>query len=279
MSQQAKSQLTDNNMPNIDDINNIDDLPDELDNMTLDDKKSNDEKVTDVKTETKQKCNICFDETVCQYDCEKSHTYCNKCLRKYIINSYINKKFIFRKPYNEMIVKCPDPECKKKFLINKYVSEALYNLHYINNKLKSSHDAEFKPSHCPTPDCEGELVESKCLDCKTEICTMCMNTKHEGDCSQEDLNAISVMIEHGGKDINICPSCKILLFRREGCNTFFCWNCSVYFDWTTGSISKITQKFDKRENYYKTFREHMKAAKTDEEKKAVFTKYQRGVEG
>ena len=87
---------------------------------------------------------------------------------------------------------------------------------------------------CPTTDCRGFINNLwQCDICKLSVCKECHITKSDNHvCKKEDIESVQ-LIE---KDSKTCPSCGVLVFKKDGCRQVWCTQCHVAFDYITGNI-------------------------------------------
>lgn len=104
---------------------------------------------------------------------------------------------------NAITIRCPKEACKG-FLTSKYYCPVCYN-HYC----RECHICLGKT--LPEPGSDGS---------------------HK--CDPELVNTIKLIV----RDTKPCPSCKMPIFKLEGCNQMFCTNCNTGFNWATGEIEK-----------------------------------------
>lgn len=97
----------------------------------------------------------------------------------------------------------------------------------INLTLKNSK----KP--CINNICNGFLDDKfECMSCTTKFCAKCeraLNNNHE--CNKHDLDSINLI-----NDMIRCPTCKLPVFKNEGCDNITCSNCQTKFKYSTGQI-------------------------------------------
>lgn len=92
---------------------------------------------------------------------------------------------------------------------------------------------EFEKSSriCMNITCDGSLTKDLiCLTCSTVFCKDCEKIKEEGHiCNKEDVESINEI-----KNTTRCPTCKLPVFKDEGCDQITCSNCNTNFIYGTG---------------------------------------------
>ncbi len=87
---------------------------------------------------------------------------------------------------------------------------------------------------CPKNTCTGRLNdEYTCIICDANVCDKCWEVKettHECDTAK-----VASVDEIKASSKN-CPNCSVCIYRSEGCNTMFCVNCKMGFNWDTLAI-------------------------------------------
>lgn len=96
--------------------------------------------------------------------------------------------------------------------------------------------------HCPNGDCRGFLNTSlKCNICEMWACGDCRevkgNTRNTEHVCKEEILASVKQLE---KDTKPCPKCASSIFKIDGCNQMWCYNCHTVFDWKTLKIETGT---------------------------------------
>ena len=85
---------------------------------------------------------------------------------------------------------------------------------------------------CPKDGCRGYITyEHKCGICSLKICPDCSltitATTHK--CLPEDIKSAKMI----KKDSKNCPTCRVPIFKVDGCSQMWCTNCKNFFDWNT----------------------------------------------
>lgn len=97
----------------------------------------------------------------------------------------------------------------------------------INKKLSSAN------RRCMNSICNGFLDKNLiCMTCNSEFCLYCEVKMLAGHiCKQADLDSVSLV-----NNMVKCPSCKLPVFKNEGCDSITCSNCNAKFLYSTGKI-------------------------------------------
>jgi hypothetical protein len=90
---------------------------------------------------------------------------------------------------------------------------------------------------CPKVGCKGYIADKwMCGVCNSKICKECMiditETEESHVCKKEDKES-AALIRSTSKN---CPSCRIRIFKVDGCNQMWCTNCKTFFEWNTLEI-------------------------------------------
>jgi hypothetical protein len=96
--------------------------------------------------------------------------------------------------------------------------------------------------HCPNGDCRGFLnITLKCNICEMWACGDCRevkgNSRNSEHVCKKDILASVKQLE---KDTKPCPKCASSIFKIDGCNQIWCYNCHTAFDWKTLRIETGT---------------------------------------
>jgi hypothetical protein len=213
--------------------------------------KENSEEDDEYNSEEDDECNYC--DICCNNFCVYgaingcgNNYYCKDCVISYV-KSYEPKFINKRSDYNTYKIRCPDYDCQYNCI---YIKDVMPETEY--NKLGTI--ITFSFFECNVPNCGGKLNGSICQKCNHMICLSCGQDRHNGKCKKEDKQNINLILETAGNDIEICPNCNNLIFRSSGCNSMFCWHCSVIFNWKTREIEKEFSFTGK--SYYTKFKTH-----------------------
>ena len=82
---------------------------------------------------------------------------------------------------------------------------------------------------------KGILNENyECNECNTIFCNKCERIKDDNhECKKEDLDAMETI-----NSFRKCPTCKIPIFKDEGCDHMTCIKCKTKFCMSTGEINE-----------------------------------------
>lgn len=93
--------------------------------------------------------------------------------------------------------------------------------------------------YCPTPDCSTFITSSgavtgdvTCYRCSSNICSMCKQIAHSGDCSS-DPGILQVRAMARSLQWQTCPKCFAVIERNGGCNHMIC-RCTSQFCYACG---------------------------------------------
>ncbi|XP_051951958.1 E3 ubiquitin-protein ligase RNF217-like [Xyrauchen texanus] len=190
-------------------------------------------------------CRICLDyKHIMPLHCCKM-AVCEECLKRYI-NSQIQ--------VGRAHLVCPIPECsgylEESLVISHLTSEDLARYKYF---LELS---RLDTSTKPCPQCSlftslkghGQQTSIKtehkykiqCTSCQFVWCFKCHAPWHEGlKCrdyrkGDKQLRHWASVIEHGQRNAQKCPRCKIHIQRTEGCDHMTCAQCNTNFCYRCG---------------------------------------------
>ncbi|XP_061486838.1 ranBP-type and C3HC4-type zinc finger-containing protein 1 isoform X2 [Rhineura floridana] len=195
-------------------------------------------------------CPICFvslepGEGVTLREC--LHSFCRDCLRGTILNSLEPE---VRCPYIDEKYSCPGQllEREVKALLSKAEYQRFLDLgiSVAENRSRSSY-------HCKTTDCRGwcfyedDVNEFPCPVCLKVNCLLCqaihenMNCKEYQDdlqirgqndkAAQQTTEMLLSMVEKG--EAMHCPTCKIIVQKKDGCDWIRCTVCHTEICWVT----------------------------------------------
>nr|XP_032649289.1 probable E3 ubiquitin-protein ligase RNF217 [Chelonoidis abingdonii] len=191
-------------------------------------------------------CRVCLEEKpVKPLPCCKK-AVCEECLKRYLSAQV---------QLGQADIKCPITECSE------YLDETtvLYNLpHDDIIKYKyflelSRIDSSTKPcpqckhfttfrrrGHIPTPTKLENKYKIQCPTCQFVWCFKCHSPWHEGVNCKEYKKGDKLLrhwaseIEHGQRNAQKCPKCKIHIQRTEGCDHMTCSQCNTNFCYRCG---------------------------------------------
>ncbi|KAI4539456.1 hypothetical protein MG293_010848 [Ovis ammon polii] len=191
-------------------------------------------------------CRVCLeDKPIKPLPCCKK-AVCEECLRVYLSSQV---------QLGQVEIKCPITECFE-FLEETMV---VYNLtHEDSIKYKyflelGRIDASTKPcpqckhfttfkkkGHIPTPSRSESKYKIQCPTCQFVWCFKCHSPWHEGVNCKEYKKGDKLLrhwaseIEHGQRNAQKCPKCKIHIQRTEGCDHMTCSQCNTNFCYRCG---------------------------------------------
>lgn len=191
-------------------------------------------------------CRVCLeDKSIKPLPCCKKGV-CEECLKRYLSSQV---------QLGQVEIKCPITEC------NKHLDEStiLYSLPHDDiikykyflelSRIDSStkpcpqckHFTTFKrKSHIPTPTKVESKFKIQCTSCQFVWCFKCHSPWHEGvncrDYKKGDklLRHWANEIEHGQRNAQKCPRCKVHIQRTEGCDHMTCSQCNTNFCYRCG---------------------------------------------
>ncbi|XP_068610161.1 E3 ubiquitin-protein ligase RNF217 [Brachionichthys hirsutus] len=189
-----------------------------------------------------QSCRVCLEcKAIAPLPC-CSKAVCDECLKLYVSSQVRMAK---------SDISCPIPEC------GGYLEEGLVFSHLANEDLAkyryflelSQLDTGTKP--CPQcshftslKECNLDHSEHKykiqCNSCQFVWCFKCHAPWHNGlkcrDYRKGDklLRTWASVVEHGQRNAQKCPRCKIHIQRTEGCDHMTCTQCNTNFCYRCG---------------------------------------------
>ncbi|KAK2890277.1 probable E3 ubiquitin-protein ligase RNF217 isoform X1 [Channa argus] len=190
----------------------------------------------------KQICPVCLeDKSIAPLPCCRK-AVCDECLKL-----YVSSQVRVAKPY----ISCPIPDCSG------YLEEGVVVSHLANEDVaKYRYFLELSQlDSCtkPCPQC-SEFTSLKkhnsnrsehkykiqCSNCQFVWCFKCHSPWHNGlkcrDYRKGDklLRNWASVIEHGQRNAQKCPQCKIHIQRTEGCDHMTCMQCNTNFCYRCG---------------------------------------------
>uniref|UniRef100_UPI0037E7FD64 E3 ubiquitin-protein ligase RNF217 n=1 Tax=Semicossyphus pulcher TaxID=241346 RepID=UPI0037E7FD64 len=191
---------------------------------------------------TMQSCRVCLEgKSIAPLPCCRK-AVCDECLKL-----YVSSQVRIAKSY----ISCPIPECSgyldEGVVISHLASEDLAKYRYFLEL--SQLDSSTKP--CPqctqfTSLMEHNLNRSEhkykiqCSNCQFVWCFKCHAPWHNGlkcrDYRKGDklLRNWASVIEHGQRNAQKCPQCRIHIQRTEGCDHMTCTQCNTNFCYRCG---------------------------------------------
>ncbi|XP_022411566.1 probable E3 ubiquitin-protein ligase RNF217 isoform X2 [Delphinapterus leucas] len=191
-------------------------------------------------------CRVCLeDKPIKPLPCCKK-AVCEECLKVYLSSQV---------QLGQVEIKCPITECFE-FLEETTV---IYNLTHEDSikykyflelgRIDSStkpcpqckHFTTFKKKgHIPTPSRSESKYKIQCPTCQFVWCFKCHSPWHEGVNCKEYKKGDKLLrhwaseIEHGQRNAQKCPKCKIHIQRTEGCDHMTCSQCNTNFCYRCG---------------------------------------------
>ncbi|EAU90686.2 RING finger protein [Coprinopsis cinerea okayama7 len=205
-----------------------------------------DGKVVVQRTGDGETCPICYDEVSSPDVLSCGHSYCEACLRHYLISAADSKKF-------PLVCMGEEATCGKPIaipIIQRYLTPQRFNrlvdvvfLTYLEQNPRS-----FK--FCTTPDCtqiyqcDNGKATHQCPSCFSKICGQCHEESHDGmSCEQARVHRNPEEQERlnnewaARNNVKKCPECSRMIMKAEGCNhmtcpcgAHICWRCMGVFD-------------------------------------------------
>ncbi|KAM5164143.1 E3 ubiquitin-protein ligase RNF217 [Mantella aurantiaca] len=191
-------------------------------------------------------CRVCLeDKSIKPLACCKKGV-CEECLKRYLSSQV---------QLGQVEIKCPITEC------NKHLDEStvLYSLphddiikykYYLElSRIDSStkpcpqckHFTTFiRKSHIPTPTKPEIKFKIQCPSCLFVWCFKCHSPWHEGINCREYKKGDKLLrhwaneFEHGQRNAQKCPRCKVHIQRTEGCDHMTCSQCNTNFCYRCG---------------------------------------------
>ncbi|XP_068433260.1 E3 ubiquitin-protein ligase RNF217 isoform X2 [Clinocottus analis] len=216
----------------------LDDLVDPLDDVT----RRLSAEQAGAETATQQGCRVCLEEkTIAPLPCCRK-AVCDECLKL-----YVSSQVRVAKSY----IGCPIPECSG------YLDEGVVISHLANEDVAKYRYflelSQLDSSTKPCPQCSqftslngnnSNRTEHKykiqCSNCQFVWCFKCHAPWHNGvkcrDYRKGDklLRGWASVIEHGQRNAQKCPQCRIHIQRTEGCDHMTCTQCNTNFCYRCG---------------------------------------------
>jgi len=88
---------------------------------------------------------------------------------------------------------------------------------------------------CPKVGCMGNVIESICNLCSSDICMECheiISSDENHTCDSETVKSIKAVYS----EARPCPKCSALISKIEGCDQMFCTRCHTTYSWNTGEL-------------------------------------------
>ncbi|MEE6475577.1 hypothetical protein FKM82_010805 [Ascaphus truei] len=191
-------------------------------------------------------CRVCLeDKPIKPLPCCKKGV-CEECLKRYLSSQV---------QLGQVEMKCPITEC------NKHLDETtiLYSLPH-NDIIKYKYfleigrmDSSTKPcpqckhfttfrrkGHIPAPTKSENKFKIRCPSCQFVWCFKCHSPWHDGVNCKEYKKGDKLLrhwaneIEHGQRNAQKCPKCRVHIQRTEGCDHMTCSQCNTNFCYRCG---------------------------------------------
>ncbi|KAI3364395.1 hypothetical protein L3Q82_011195 [Scortum barcoo] len=190
----------------------------------------------------RQSCRVCLEgKSIAPLPC-CGKAVCDECLKL-----YVSSQVRVAKSY----ISCPIPECsgylEEGVVISHLAKEDVAKYHYFLEL--SQLDSSTKP--CPqcshftslkeqNPNRSEHKYKIQCSNCQFVWCFKCHAPWHNGLKCREYrkgdklLRTWASVIEHGQRNAQKCPQCKIHIQRSEGCDHMTCTQCNTNFCYRCG---------------------------------------------
>lgn len=191
---------------------------------------------------TVQSCRVCLeDKTIASLPCCRK-AVCDECLKLYVSSQVRVAK---------ALISCPIPECSgsldEGLVVSHLAAEDVAKYRYFLEL--SQLDSSTKP--CPqcsqftslknqNQNRSEHKYKIQCSNCQFVWCFKCHAPWHNGlkcrDYRKGDklLRTWASVIEHGQRNAQKCPECKIHIQRTEGCDHMTCTQCNTNFCYRCG---------------------------------------------
>ncbi|KAM8962683.1 E3 ubiquitin-protein ligase RNF217 [Lycaon pictus] len=191
-------------------------------------------------------CRVCLEDKPIQPlpCCKKA--VCEDCLRVYLSSQV---------QLGQVEIKCPITECfefleERTIVFNLTHEDSIKYKYFLElGRIDSStkpcpqckHFTTFKKKgHIPTPSRSESKYKIQCPTCQFVWCFKCHSPWHEGVNCKEYKKGDKLLrhwaseIEHGQRNAQKCPKCKIHIQRTEGCDHMTCSQCNTNFCYRCG---------------------------------------------
>ncbi|KAL7975947.1 hypothetical protein Chor_005505 [Crotalus horridus] len=178
-------------------------------------------------------CPICFmnlepGEGVTLREC--LHSFCKDCLRGTILNSPEPE---VKCPYMDDNYSCPWQLLDRE--IKALLTEEEYQ-HFLDLGMSIAENRSRSSFHCKTTDCRGwcfyedDVNEFDCPVCHKVNCLVCQAIHENMNCKQyqDDLQRLV-----RDEEAMYCPSCRIIVQKKDGCDWIRCTVCHTEICWVT----------------------------------------------
>ncbi|XP_076189641.1 E3 ubiquitin-protein ligase RNF217 [Aptenodytes patagonicus] len=191
-------------------------------------------------------CRVCLEEKpIKPLSCCKK-AVCEECLKRYLSSQV---------QLGQADIKCPITECSEHLdettvLCNLPHDDIIKYKYFLElSRIDSStkpcpqckHFTTFRRrGHIPTPAKLENKYKIQCPSCQFVWCFKCHSPWHEGVNCKEYKKGDKLLrhwaneIEHGQRNAQKCPKCKIHIQRTEGCDHMTCSQCNTNFCYRCG---------------------------------------------
>ncbi|XP_054838955.1 E3 ubiquitin-protein ligase RNF217 isoform X1 [Eublepharis macularius] len=191
-------------------------------------------------------CRVCLEEKPLKpLPCCKKPV-CEECLKRYLSSQV---------QVGQADIQCPITECSEHLdettvLFNLPHDDIIKYKYFLElGRIGSStkpcpqckHFTTFrKRGHIPTPTKMENKYKIQCPSCQFVWCFKCHSPWHEGVNCKEYKKGDKLLrhwaseIEHGQRNAQKCPKCKIHIQRTEGCDHMTCSQCNTNFCYRCG---------------------------------------------
>ncbi|KAF7248687.1 RanBP-type and C3HC4-type zinc finger-containing protein 1 [Varanus komodoensis] len=203
-----------------------------------------------VPSDEAMECPICFaalepGEGVTLREC--LHSFCRDCLRGTILNSLEPEVCC---PYIDEKYSCPGQLLERE--IKALLSEDEYQ-HFLDLGVSIAENRSRYSYHCKTADCRGwcfyedDVNIFRCPVCLQDNCLLCQAIHMNRTCkeyqddlqlraqndqaAQQTMQMLLGMVRSG--EAMHCPTCQIIVQKKEGCDWIRCTVCHTEICWVT----------------------------------------------
>ncbi|XP_063299256.1 E3 ubiquitin-protein ligase RNF217 [Pelobates fuscus] len=191
-------------------------------------------------------CRVCLEDRFLKPLVCCKEPLCEECLKRYL-SSQVH--------IGQVEIKCPITECNKNLDESTIVyslprDEILKYKYFLElSRMDSStkpcpqckHFTTFKrKSHIPASAKSDNRFKVQCPSCQFIWCFKCHSPWHEGINCKEYKKGDKLLrhwaseIEHGQRNAQKCPKCKVHIQRTEGCDHMTCSQCNTNFCYRCG---------------------------------------------
>jgi|SRR5271154_2890458 len=174
-------------------------------------------------------CPICYDENDNLISLPCSHEFCRDCLVRYIENKISDNSHIF----------CPYDSCTK-ILDEDVVGDILpdldkYTAYCKTVRILKSRRASICPKCKSIRKKEKKTNKVYCWICNTNFCFICKEWHDNYDVCENEGKLNETLQEmkkiYGFDSVKLCPFCKVIIYKEDGCSSIKCKYCKTKFCW------------------------------------------------